>query len=111
MKLILERLGVGIQFKSENTYVFDTKNLISNTPDMDLCRKIEIFLMASPLLYRFGETRLPVPGGDIIGRRRLDTHFKVLTELGATIEQEADTFIFGVTMDSKAPICFWMKPV
>jgi len=95
MKLLLERLGVGIQFKNKNTYVFDAKNLISNTPDMDLCRKIRgSFLMASPLLYRFGETRLPVPGGDIIGRRRLDTHFKVLTELGATIEQEGDTFYF-----------------
>jgi len=95
MKLILERLGVGIQYKNENTYVFDAKHLLSSEPDLDLCRKIRgSFLMASPLLYRFGEVRLPVPGGDIIGRRRLDTHFKVLTELGATIEQDDNAFYF-----------------
>ncbi|KPA18938.1 UDP-N-acetylglucosamine 1-carboxyvinyltransferase [Candidatus Magnetomorum sp. HK-1] len=95
MKLLLERMGVGIQFKNENTYVFDAKNLLSCEPDVDLCRKIRgSFLMASPLLYRFGEARLPVPGGDIIGRRRLDTHFKVLTELGATIKQDGNTFYF-----------------
>jgi UDP-N-acetylglucosamine 1-carboxyvinyltransferase len=95
MKLILERLGVGIQFKNENTYVFDASHLLSCEPDLDLCRKIRgSFLMASPLLYRFGEARLPVPGGDIIGRRRLDTHFKVLTEMGVTIVQDGHTFHF-----------------
>jgi len=95
MKLILERLGVGIQFKNTNTYVFNAKHLISCSPDIDLCRRIRgSFLMASPLLYRFGEARLPVPGGDIIGRRRLDTHFNVLTKLGATITQDGNTFHF-----------------
>jgi UDP-N-acetylglucosamine enolpyruvyl transferase len=107
MKLILERLGVGIQFKSKNTYVFDAKNLISSTPDVDLCRKIRgSFLMASPLLYRFGETRLPIPGGDIIGRRRLDTHFKDSLSLAQQSNRMAILFVSVVKGIQRRPVVF-----
>ncbi|MDR2803907.1 MAG: UDP-N-acetylglucosamine 1-carboxyvinyltransferase [Treponema sp.] len=52
-------------------------------------------LFAGPLLARAGKVVMPPPGGDVIGRRRLDTHFLALTELGAEVET-ADEFIFNV---------------
>ena len=42
-------------------------------------------LLAGPLLARFGEVELPPPGGDVIGRRRLDTHFLAFDSLGAEV--------------------------
>jgi len=53
----------------------------------DLCREIRAsILLAGPMLARCGRVELPPPGGDIIGRRRLDTHFTALQSLGATVE-------------------------
>jgi UDP-N-acetylglucosamine 1-carboxyvinyltransferase len=51
-------------------------------------------LFAGPLLARTGKAILPPPGGDVIGRRRLDTHFLALTEMGATVQIE-DCFEFN----------------
>jgi UDP-N-acetylglucosamine 1-carboxyvinyltransferase len=57
-------------------------------------RKIRAsILYAGPLLVRTGKAVLPPPGGDVIGRRRLDTHFLVLTELGAKVKTN-DQFTF-----------------
>ena len=54
--------------------------------DPELCRKIRAsILLAGPLLARCGEITLPPPGGDVIGRRRLDTHFLALERLGADV--------------------------
>ena len=55
--------------------------------DEELCRRIRAsFLLAGPLLARFGRASVPPPGGDVIGRRRLDPHIHALAELGAEIE-------------------------
>ena len=55
--------------------------------DAELCSRIRAsFLLAGPLLARFGRVSVPPPGGDVIGRRRLDTHIHALAELGAEIE-------------------------
>ena len=95
LKKILEKLGVRISYRSENKYEFDAKDLVTNEPDFNLCTKIRgSFLLAAPLMTRFNETKLPVPGGDTIGRRRLDTHLMVLEKLGAEIKQEGNTFLF-----------------
>ncbi len=52
----------------------------------DLCRKIRAsILLAGPMLARCGQVDLPLPGGDVIGRRRIDTHLLALQELGAEI--------------------------
>ena len=54
--------------------------------DPDLCARIRAsILLAGPLLARCGEVALPPPGGDVIGRRRLDTHFLAFEQLGATV--------------------------
>src|ERR671919_526605 len=47
------------------------------------------FLAAGPLLARFGEAHMPPPGGDVIGRRRLDPHLDAFRALGATVEHDA----------------------
>jgi UDP-N-acetylglucosamine 1-carboxyvinyltransferase len=67
------------------------------TPEIPLeqAKKIRAsILFAGPLLARTGKAVLPPPGGDIIGRRRLDTHFLALTELGAKVKT-ANTFTFS----------------
>ena len=54
--------------------------------DPGLCTSIRAsILLAGPLLARFGKVVLPPPGGDVIGRRRVDTHFLALEQLGATV--------------------------
>src|SRR5205085_7340166 len=55
--------------------------------DAELCSRIRAsFLLAGPLLARTGRAIVPPPGGDVIGRRRLDPHIHALTELGAHID-------------------------
>ncbi|MBN1888783.1 MAG: UDP-N-acetylglucosamine 1-carboxyvinyltransferase [Thermoflexales bacterium] len=55
--------------------------------DPDLCRDIRAsILLAGPMLARLGQVELPPPGGDVIGRRRLDTHFLAFRHLGAQVE-------------------------
>ena len=57
--------------------------------DEELSKKIRAsFLLAGPLLARFGEAKMPPPGGDFIGRRRLDAHLDAFKDLGATVEGE-----------------------
>ena len=54
--------------------------------DPALCARIRAsILLAGPLLARFGTVTLPPPGGDVIGRRRVDTHFLALEQLGASV--------------------------
>jgi UDP-N-acetylglucosamine 1-carboxyvinyltransferase len=51
------------------------------------------FLLAGPLLARFGRAVMPPPGGDVIGRRRLDPHLDAFRELGATFSQDVDVVV------------------
>ena len=55
--------------------------------DPDLCRDIRAsILLAGPMLARLKEVELPPPGGDVIGRRRVDTHFLAFSKLGASVQ-------------------------
>src|SRR6202044_2108773 len=59
--------------------------------DPELAEQIRAsFLLAGPLLARFGRAVMPPPGGDVIGRRRLDPHFDAMRALGATVEHDRD---------------------
>jgi UDP-N-acetylglucosamine 1-carboxyvinyltransferase len=86
MIALLCDLGASVEWTAPNTVTVDTRAVISKPLDPALCAKIRAsILLAAPLLARFGEVMLPPPGGDVIGRRRVDTHFLALEALGATV--------------------------
>ncbi len=65
----------------------------SRVEDSDLGRRIRgSFLLAGPLLARHGRAELPRPGGDAIGRRRMDTHLHAFSALGASVELDGDAY-------------------
>ncbi|GAC1517005.1 MAG: UDP-N-acetylglucosamine 1-carboxyvinyltransferase [Gemmatimonadaceae bacterium] len=84
---LIRSVGVDVEWTARNTLSIQAKTVRAASLDGDLCRKIRgAILLAAPLLARCGEVTLPPPGGDVIGRRRLDTHFLALAALGATYE-------------------------
>ncbi len=86
MMALLEHLGAQVAWTGPNTVRVDPGGVTSKPLDPGLCAKIRAsILLAAPLLARFGQVVLPPPGGDVIGRRRVDTHFLALEALGATI--------------------------
>lgn len=89
MRALLESLGVEITTVDDHTWRVHAKEIHPATLDPDLCRKIRAsFLLAGPMVARIGELHLPPPGGDVIGRRRVDTHLIVLRKLGAQVEYD-----------------------
>jgi len=81
---LIASTGVDIRWAERNTLHIHAKQVVSSRLDPDLCRKIRAsILLAAPMLARCGEIELPPPGGDVIGRRRVDTHFLALERLGA----------------------------
>jgi UDP-N-acetylglucosamine 1-carboxyvinyltransferase len=84
---LLERLGVEVTWLAENTLRLCAAGVSDVAVDEELSNKIRAsFLLAGPLLARFGEARMPPPGGDFIGRRRLDAHLDAFRDLGARVE-------------------------
>lgn len=84
---ILESLGVTVQWVAPNTIELCAGAADGGRLDPDLARQIRgSVLLAGPMLARFGMVELPEPGGDFIGRRRLDTHLLALRALGAEVE-------------------------
>jgi UDP-N-acetylglucosamine 1-carboxyvinyltransferase len=89
MRLLIESLGVEIKILDAHTWRVQAKDVRSADLDPDLCRKVRTsILLAGPLTARTGELHLPPPGGDVIGRRRVDTHMIALRRLGATVEYD-----------------------
>jgi UDP-N-acetylglucosamine 1-carboxyvinyltransferase len=83
---ILVDLGATVSWSEENALDIDTRGVQNKPLDPALCARIRAsILLAGPLLARFGKVVLPPPGGDVIGRRRVDTHFLVLERLGASV--------------------------
>jgi len=82
---LVASLGVEIAWQDRNTLRIHAKEVRPAALDRALSAKIRgSILLAGPLLGRCGRVTLPPPGGDVIGRRRLDTHFLALQQLGAT---------------------------
>ncbi|MET0559545.1 MAG: UDP-N-acetylglucosamine 1-carboxyvinyltransferase [Solirubrobacterales bacterium] len=83
---LLERLGVDVAWVGDNSVRLCARNVTDVAVDEELSARIRAsFLVAGPLLARFGEVRMPPPGGDFIGRRRLDAHLDAFKDLGARI--------------------------
>src|SRR5215217_1908532 len=88
---LLEDLGVKVERREGNTLALQADAVTKTEVDPDLAEKIRAsFLVAGPLLARFGEALLPPPGGDVIGRRRLDPHLDAFRALGAEVEHTRD---------------------
>jgi UDP-N-acetylglucosamine 1-carboxyvinyltransferase len=83
---LLERLGVKVAWTSENEVRLQADDVSVTDVDEELANRIRAsFLVAGPLLARCGEVRMPPPGGDTIGRRRLDAHLDAFRDLGARV--------------------------
>lgn len=98
---LLGNLGVKIEKKDRNTYVFQADAIDLNYLESDNFREEGKSLRGSimivgPLLARFGKGYIPKPGGDKIGRRRLDTHFDGFIRLGATFRYNKEEYFYGV---------------
>jgi UDP-N-acetylglucosamine 1-carboxyvinyltransferase len=80
-------LGGDASWAGPNELHVNAAGASKSAPDLALCSKMRAsFLLAGPLLSRFGRATMPPPGGDVIGRRRLDPHIHAFNELGASIE-------------------------
>jgi UDP-N-acetylglucosamine 1-carboxyvinyltransferase len=83
---ILADQGATIEWTGPNKVRIDAAGVSPKPLDPALCARIRAsILLAGPLLARFGKVILPPPGGDVIGRRRVDTHFLALEALGASL--------------------------
>src|ERR1700726_3311702 len=83
---LIRSVGAEVDWRERNTLVIRAKDIRAAELDPALCARIRAsILLAGPLLARCGEVTLPPPGGDVIGRRRLDTHFLAFEQLGASV--------------------------
>ncbi len=87
MRQLLESLGVSISSIDNHTWEVTATEVRPGDLDPDLCKKIRAsILLAGPMIARAGNLELPPPGGDVIGRRRVDTHILALKALGAEVK-------------------------
>ena len=98
---LLKSLGVKVNKLGSNNYSFKADNI-----DLDYLNSDQFktdgkslrgsIMIVGPLLARFGKAFIPRPGGDKIGRRRLDTHFEGLIKLGAKFSYNKEDYFYGV---------------
>jgi UDP-N-acetylglucosamine 1-carboxyvinyltransferase len=87
MRILIESLGVEICDLGGGSWQIAARTIRPADLNPDVCRKIRAsILLAGPMTTRMGELRLPPPGGDVIGRRRLDTHILAMEAMGASVE-------------------------
>jgi len=86
IELLLD-LGVDVDWQGANELRVHAADVRKHELDADLCSRMRAsFLLAGPLLARLGAAVVPPPGGDVIGRRRLDPHVHALSELGVRVD-------------------------
>jgi len=89
MTLLLEQLGARVEWRGPGEISVDASSVDSTEVDRELAERIRAsFLLAGPLLARFGRAQMPPPGGDVIGRRRLDPHLDAFRTLGARVDED-----------------------
>src|SRR5712691_5867861 len=100
---LIGTLGVDIDWTGPNDVRIHAEEIATVDLDEELCRRIRTsILLAGPLLARCGRASVAPPGGDVIGRRRIDTHVHALTQLGAqiTIDRRYEMTTRGLVGDS-----------
>jgi UDP-N-acetylglucosamine 1-carboxyvinyltransferase len=87
MVQLLVRLGVKVSWLEENVVSLRADEVDHADVDAEWSERIRAsFLLAGPLLARCGQAEMPIPGGDVIGRRRLDPHLDAFRALGASVQ-------------------------
>lgn len=95
MKSLLESLGTEIKIMEPNIWKIHAKEISTTRLDPELLKRIRAsILLAGPMTARLGDFSLSPPGGDVIGRRRVDTHILALQALGAKAAYERDKKVF-----------------
>ncbi len=90
---VLKFLGFKVNSESDGKFIFEKPEKLKSDLPIDLCSKIRgAVTLAGPILAMTGRVFLPKPGGDKIGRRRLDTHLQALQALGAVVEVFPDGY-------------------
>jgi UDP-N-acetylglucosamine 1-carboxyvinyltransferase len=83
---IIEGLGVKFTWVKEDELIVDPTALKYQDPNPSLCAKVRAsILLLGPMLARFGRVELPLPGGDVIGARRIDTHWEGIEAFGGIV--------------------------
>ncbi len=101
---LLKDMGVSVTRTGETSYTFQAKDInLAYLETPEFCKKMSSLrgsvMIIGPLLARYGYAILPKPGGDKIGRRRLDTHFLGIMRLGATFEYISDRRLYEIKAD------------
>ena len=95
MRSLLESIGVEITHIKNHSWKLHAKDIQTSNLDPELCSEIRAsVLLAGPVIARTGALILPPPGGDVIGRRRLDTHILALEALGVNTTYHKDKNLF-----------------
>ena len=98
MRRLLESLGVKFETLDVHTWRVQAGEVRRADLDPDICRKMRAsILLAGPMTVRSGGVSLPPPGGDVIGRRRIDTHILALRALGAEVVYRGREFNFSAS--------------
>ncbi|HWH45798.1 MAG TPA: UDP-N-acetylglucosamine 1-carboxyvinyltransferase [Thermoleophilaceae bacterium] len=93
MLSLLRDLGVSAEWRGDNVLALCAAAVDRTDVDRDLATPIRAsFLVAGPLLARFGRAEMPPPGGDVIGRRRLDPHLDAFRALGASVTYDGRSY-------------------
>ena len=108
---ILGGLGVKVEWLGENELSLCGAEVDASAVDPHLGERIRAsFLLAGPLLARFGRAEMPPPGGDYIGRRRLDPHLDGFASLGASYEFDRGVYVLSVAERLRAGDVFMDEP-
>ena len=93
---LLESMGMRFAWQGDYDLRPLSSGMVDRPLDPGLCRRVRgSVLLAAPLLHRFGRVELPFPGGDKIGRRRIDTHLLALEQMGAKTSSTASSIIIS----------------
>ena len=85
---LLADVGADVEWTGPNELRVQAGEVSKLELDQELCRRMRAsVLLAGPLLTRYGRVSVPPPGGDVIGRRRVDTHLHAFATLGASVEE------------------------
>ncbi|MCX7846630.1 MAG: UDP-N-acetylglucosamine 1-carboxyvinyltransferase [bacterium] len=93
---VLRGIGARVSPRPDNPHTWQIQSTHVQADELDhaLFRKLRASItLAAPLLYRCGKVTIPIPGGDKIGKRRIDTHLLALQEMGATVYEEEDRYL------------------